>query len=74
MACAAGEARRAAASWAGEGALTRESGPVRAEERRSGLPVGKGESGPGWVEFWFRDLGLAGFWVLPFLFLSHFYF
>ena len=45
-----------------------------AEGRRSGLPVGKGESGPGWVEFWFRDLGLAGFWVLPFLFLSHFYF
>ena len=47
VACVAGEARRAAASWAGEGALTRESGPVRAEERRSGLPVGKGREWAG---------------------------
>ena len=73
-------ARHGSLGQYGRAGLTRDEGKVAdravgkgwAEGRRSGLPVGKGESGPGWVEFWFWDLGLAGFWVLPFLFLSHF--
>ena len=46
----------------GRAGLARDEGKVTgravgkdwAEGRRSGMPVGKGESGPGWVAFWLR--------------------
>ena len=82
----AGEAGRGlGCSWAS--ALARARALGRGEGRgcwahgerlgRLGLGSGKregGSDGPDWVGFWFR-VGLGfGFWVLPFLFLSHLYF
>ena len=68
-------ARHGSLGQYGRAGLTRDEGKVAdravgkgwAEGRRSGLPVGKGESGPGWVEFWLRvGLGLLSFFLARF--------